>query len=361
MKRILLIFLIGAVLLGIVSCEKAQKTQESNIYKGITEKNVSEAEEDTVLKDTTQSAQVIPNQLPTDKTNLVIACDQAKNRVVVYDMDAYNRKNIEDATVWEFIPEANGTHNVSGVKYRSDTVFGNVVIMCASGGYAAIVKYPEKEVVWSVANSGYNPHSIEILPNGDVVVASSQGNTLRLYYTSALLNDNKAVISSLDYTLNDAHGVLWDPEYNCLWALGGDRIVCYKISEGRLHADTSRTVQLPSGGGHSLSADYADKKKLWISVASGVLRFDKEEMNFEDNYEHRSLLSRTNIKGFGNNLNGHFVFCYPSKTNTAVSESWQTGMLTYVYYKENGEAAVSGCKSLSSAYYKVMIFYGEYQ
>jgi hypothetical protein len=245
-------------------------------------------------------------------------------------------------------------------------VFGDVVVMCASGGYASIVTYPKKKVIWSVSSSGNNPHSIELLPGGNVVVASSTGATVRLYHTSALVeNPNASVAQGIDYPLVGAHGVLWDPKYDCLWALGDGYLDCYTLSgEGTsmvLVKDEARSKRLPSGNGHDLSADFTDSDYLWISEGSQVVRYNKAKEEFEKNYDNKVLLNRSAVKGIGNNRNGHFVYCYPSSNPVTSMAEWCTDTIYYLYYNEEGQARWKACRSTRSAYYKVVTFYGEYQ
>ena len=144
--------------------------------------------------------------------DIVIACDQRNRRLVMYDLGMLNPGDSLDlAEIWSFSFRTDwGTpSNVSGVKYRKNTVFGDVIITCCSGGYAAIIKYPSKEVVWETRSCGNNPHSVEILPNGDLACASSTGGTIQLYRTSALLKGDKKVADSWKtYKLKGAHGVL---------------------------------------------------------------------------------------------------------------------------------------------------------
>ena len=366
MKRILSLLLILILPLSLAACGDGGTPSEGPTDSAASVSSEPSADKDSGTTSDTQAVRVIPNQRPTEETNLAIACEQAKSRVVVYNMDAYNGKNLDAATVWSFTPNSSGSSNMSGVKYRSDSVFGDVVVMCASGGYASIVTYPKKKVIWSVSSSGNNPHSIELLPGGNVVVASSTGATVRLYHTSALVeNPNASVTKGIDYSLVGAHGVLWDPKYDCLWALGDGYLDCYTLSgEGTsmvLVKDESRSKRLPSGNGHDLSADFTDSDYLWISEGTQVVRYNKAKGEFEKNYENKILLNRPAVKGIGNNRNGHFVYCYPSTDPVTSMADWCTDTIYYVYYNEEGQVRWKACRSTRSAYYKVVSFYGEYQ
>ena len=83
--------------------------------------------------------------------NMIIACDQSRDRIVIYDLKNYEDGDcIDDFEVWDFLPKKSSYHLPSGVKYRENTVLGNVILIVASGGYAGIVTYPEKKLLWNM-------------------------------------------------------------------------------------------------------------------------------------------------------------------------------------------------------------------
>ncbi|WP_235096979.1 DUF6528 family protein [Amycolatopsis decaplanina] len=60
------------------------------------------------------------------------------------------------------------------------------LLTSASGGFAAVVPYPAGDRAYWAANVGgrANPHSIELLPDGNVAVAASTGGWVRIYTAS---------------------------------------------------------------------------------------------------------------------------------------------------------------------------------
>lgn len=122
-----------------------------------------------------------PGQFPTETSNLVLAGDQARKRVIVYDADCYDGKNLEKCVVWSHTPDGAGI--IAGLRYRSDTVFGNVILICGGGRFASIVTYNDAKMLWKTKNAGSNPHSVELLPDGTFVVASSSDNRVDILCT----------------------------------------------------------------------------------------------------------------------------------------------------------------------------------
>ncbi len=312
------------------------------------------------------SAELVPDQMISDSEDMVIACDQSKGRVVVYDLKNYKDGDIiDDYEVWSYRPYADPM-TVSGVKYRENTVLGNIVMMVGSGGDAVVVSYPDKKMIWSNSDVGNNPHSIEILPDGNIACAASNGSTVRLYHTSdiqygAYVSPNDYV----EYSLSDAHGALWDPKNNILWALGAYELVTYKVEGENMSATLVQTgsYPLPTYWGHDLVADLNDNDYLWVTTGEAMYRFNKQTGEFDSAFDKSDVLNHNDIKGFGNNKNGNYFYVYPnSGTPEATKEmdSWCSDRFYFVR-NENEDIVLHSLLSETCEYYKVRTFYGMYQ
>lgn len=346
-------------------------TEETETAEPMTEavtEAITEAPTEAVTEAVTEAPTEEVTEPETERVlNLVMAHDQMKEELVIYDMDAYSEgATLDDLEVWS-IPVG----HAAGLKYREDSVFGDVIVV--AGNHSAIYAYPSGEEIWGTNSPGDNPHSVELLPSGNLVIASSTGNTLRLFYTSAILEGKVGTANRYkDYTLTDAHGVLWDPEREVLWALGGHELRAYRLEgEGKreeLVEISDMVYPLPENRqlGHDLSPDYADSRYLYVTVGAAIMRFDKETGLFSEEFPHADSLNRGNVKGFSNNPNGHFFAS--GETGGAGTTwtdwwkaSWCTDGIYYAYSDGSDDLCVVRLASSTRAFYKIRAFCGRYQ
>ncbi len=297
--------------------------------------------------------------------NLVLAIDQIQERAVIYDLDLYEEgDSLDNLEEWSM-----PIGHAAGIKYREDTVFGDVIIV--GGSKSGIYEYPSKKEIWSTGNPGTNTHSVELLPSGNIVFANSTGSSLRMFYTSALLEDDtKTANQFVDYELEGAHGILWDPEYDVLWGLGGYELVAYSvIGEGtsqKLSQIQGMGANIKKlGYGHDLQPDYTDSQYLYFT-AGGAYRFDKESNKTS---KAKTEFQQVEIKGFSNNPDDRFFSTgelggegkFFEKSH---KEEWLTDTILFFTKEEKkGRVIVNKTEIVSSksAFYKVRSFCGRYQ
>lgn len=371
MKRILALSICVIFVFSLFACGETSVVTDSLPSSSEQEASVSDSSGQSADTDTdvgastnSQTSQIAPDVIP----NLIIANDQIKLRVVVYDLDQYQEGDVlEDLEVWSY-PTPDGI--TAGVKYREDTVFGDVVL--TAGGHNAIVEYPSGKEIWTTNQSGNNTHSVEILPSGNVVYANSTGGTLRLFSTCELLAGNTGKANRYkEYELLGAHGVLWDPEYNVLWALGDEELAAYSV----VGSGTDEKLVKVSGmgtralhGGHDLTPDYLNSRYLYFTTEK-IYRFDKETNEVLPSFPYASAFTVPNVKGFCHSPNDKFI-CTGVLGGEGKffegdwKESWLTDTLIF-YYKQEKRGKVSMVSrelvSLESAFYKVRTFCGRYQ
>ncbi len=93
------------------------------------------------------------------------------------------------------------------------------IIMNDSCGGAAGLDVMTGRCKWYVAAGG-NPHSVELLPDGRVAVASSTGATLKIFDVKDHPFSPSNQVAKTVLELVGGHGVSWDEKRNSLFALG---------------------------------------------------------------------------------------------------------------------------------------------
>lgn len=295
-------------------------------------------------------------------SRLLLGNDQFSERVVVYDLQLLQKDDpLEKGEIWSV---ASG--HVSTVKYRENTVFGDVVL---TGGYdSRIFSYPSGEMIWSTKQSGNNTHAVEILPSGNLVFVNSTGNDLRLFRTSALLTGDKQTAATFEsYPFYGTHGVLWDPVFECLWVLGDCDFAAYRVvgqgADERLETIEGKSLSLvPYGdGGHDLMPDLTDSRYLYCSVRDGILRVDKQTLAVEH------LLQGTgHYKAFAQMEDGSFCFIHPDKAfrrrdlSGWWKQSWCADNVGLLHFAQDGTPVVERIYAQTAAFYKIRPLYGKY-
>ncbi len=309
--------------------------------------------------------------------NLVVAGDQYGKRIVVYDLDKVGTDgDLDKAEVWEYVwPEELGKYGIrtASVKYRENTIYGNVIVAATYSEGPIIVKYPSKELVWRGwgANGGKNPHSVEILPSGNMLLASSDEGIVRIFNNANVISKVDKKIEYTDYTLSGAHGLLYDPDNNYVWALGSFELVAYKVIDNGDGTESLEQVQgvggdLPSPrSGHDLSADLTNSRYIFLTNKSSVVRYDKQLNVFNETFPGSDVLSRPNLKSFSNNTENNFISCYPyiSETREWSSTSvagYCSDTMFYYISKGNGQFETKTFTTKKTALYKIRTLCGQY-
>lgn len=225
----------------------------------------------------------------------VICCDIKNHGVVILDLNACNYdfeslEACEEAVVWEWDADedpncelaAKVSTSISGVRYRySEYYKKDVIVACAAYGWVGIIDYETRSLLWEADDKVLNnAHSVEMLPNGDVVVAVSADPGAVVYYPlSAGITDPIATVPSLW-----SHGVFWDPEAEQLWVLETSGVVAVSIlNRGTENVKLMRVGGMGvnfkgDGGGHAFAPIMGQPGKYWASGGKGLWVFDSEKL-----------------------------------------------------------------------------------
>ena len=288
-----------------------------------------------------------------EKQSYLVALTNQKESVLeVYDL----AKGTLDETsrVWSYkLPY----YTIAGTKLRHSDTFDDVALAVCGYGYGCMVSYPEGDLLWYTEAAADNPHSIELLPNNVIAIASSNGGEIRFFTTDKKLS--KAPDASV--SMPNAHGVLWDDKNNVLWAIGSNVLTAYKVTLNEddsiaVEEDISRRTTLPYGNAHDLSPVYGSPDELCITTGRYVYRFNKITKEFSTDYEGNEYLNRLNVKGAGNFNDGSLVYIFPD----GAFESWTSQSIVFVH-NFDGKMVSEHLASKTGHFYKIRVWNSRYQ
>ena len=286
------------------------------------------------------------------KGYLVALTNQGESLLEVYDIS--NGKLDDSSRVWSYkMPY----YNIAGTKFRHSETFGDVALAVCGTSYGCMISYPAGELLWYTDTAANNPHSIELMPNGVIAIASSTGAQVRFFTTNEKFAKKPAATMSLE----DAHGVLWDEQNQILWAVGRTVLTAYRVTlnaDGTVvvSEDTSRRATIPSDHAHDLAPVYGNPDELWITTGLHVYRYNKVTKTFFTEYDGYKYLNRSSVKGVGNFEDGSLVFLYPD----GAFQSWTTKSMILVQ-NQDGKMVQEVLKSETGHFYKVRVWDTRYQ
>ncbi|MDR6784203.1 hypothetical protein ABIE26_002408 [Pedobacter africanus] len=197
------------------------------------------------------------------KATYLLAIDQSQNRIARIDLKT-------QTVIWEW-KAATGvpaTHVAwfSNISEGKPVYNGKYILITASGGGVALVRVSDKATVFYCYVGG-NTHSAEVLPDGNIVAASSTGDIL------TLINVNLGTFPDNVYkktlVMEDAHNVVWDKQRQVLWSASKNKLIAYAYNFNCKAPDLSvkESITLPASGCHDLFPVYG-KDELWLSTST---------------------------------------------------------------------------------------------
>lgn len=213
-----------------------------------------------------------------DATQVMILPEQAKNRIVMVDQPT-------GKVAWEWTAADSGLSTAEQGWFElpdeAKPVYNRTcLLVTASGGGVALIRIADKKVLF-YAKPGGNPHSAEVLPDKNIVVASSTGNKLSVY----VYDESKAYVSKAAFTttITSGHNAVWDLTRNCLWTAAGTQMLKFEYNGNRTAPQLTqiRSYDMPSGNSesHDLSPIYGEDA-LYVTTNEHVYRFDCAQEKF---------------------------------------------------------------------------------
>lgn len=200
----------------------------------------------------------------------ILLAEQAGQRIAIADVTT-------GSIVWEWKPSGSNVDsahwkwfsNPSDVK---PVYGGKYILINASGGGVALIRLADKKTLF-YAYAGGNPHSAEIFPDGNIVVASSTGNYLTVFRTDTSGAANTACSSRI--YIDFGHNVVWDRKRQLLWSADRHQLKTFRYNFDDAHPGLSIVDSMPLPGQQShdlfptLSGD-----TLWLTNTTHVYKLD---------------------------------------------------------------------------------------
>ena len=361
MKRYLSLLLSSLLIAGILTgCAPAPvvptDSQTDSSDSSMDGSSNGSTDTDSDASSSTQVKYETPQEALEASPHLVGLTDQKNSRLIVCDL-AVEDWSRDAAVVWEFKdPRARGG---AGIKLRNNPLFGgDVVLFCGPEG-AGIISYQTKEVLFFTSNVGVNPHSVELLPDGTFLVASTTDDRVSVFAAAKGLTNP---VQTLSYP--NVHGILWDPEYQVVWMAGRTKLSAFSVSGGadKPHlAPNPGMVYVTADWLHDLAPCYGDPTKLFVTCAKGIYIFDKETEKFSTSFPgSRYTDGRTSVPAMGN-FADHVLTMIDTTSKETVSREWCTNVVTVIVPLDQYTFRKITRVGPDDAYYKVRVWNSDYQ
>lgn len=322
MKRILSLLLVFVLAFALVACGESESPTDvgnsdvdtassdtaSSGSDPVTNTN-TDTETDTDSGSVSSSDKETPVEAYDPTMEHKVIMDDSGSRILIADLNLCGDDPedivIEDCIVWEWDSATAYGAKLQGKDLRIDEAGlryselwkKDVVIFSGSGGWVGVLDYETKEVLFE-DNPGHGPHSVELLPNGDLVVAcSGNGNTDGRILHYALSEGKKEHGDPV--FLESAHGVCWDPTNEMIWVLGGYEIIGCTVQNGKLIELEGTGASLKAighSGGHDFVPVYGQPGKYWVS-GDTIMLFDANEETITASFPRASSYTGKNVKG----------------------------------------------------------------
>ena len=212
--------------------------------------------------------------------NAVVLAEQSRTAILVMDMSTKK-------VVWEWEPLTGGIPSAKRSLFKKPSeckpVLNNeYVLMTASGGAVALIRFADKKVM-CFAECGVNPHSAEILPDGNIVTAESKQGEINLF---AVDMEKGTMVKKSTKKIGNAHNLVWDAKRQCIYTTGtinnaGKSVTAlfrFKYNNDKENPALTNQARIYTfdneKGGHDLFPVYGETDKLWLTAEHGVYQFD---------------------------------------------------------------------------------------
>ncbi|ACU04346.1 DUF6528 family protein [Pedobacter heparinus] len=205
-----------------------------------------------------------------DCKKCIILAEQLQTRVAIADVAS-------KAIIWEWSPgipdiKADALKWFSNISDAKLVYNGKYILATASGGGVALVRIADKKTVF-YAFAGGNVHSAELLPDGNIVSASSTGNYLTLFKVDTLSFPDHVYAKTIP--IDFGHNVVWDHKNQVLWSAAMNQLKSFKYNFNCDFPDLDllESISIPGTEAHDLFPVHGENA-LWLTNTTNVYKFD---------------------------------------------------------------------------------------
>jgi len=143
-----------------------------------------------------------------------LGSDQNDNMVRLFSGKKNNHNELTEKSIWKY----HSKYPPTDAK-RVDVGNKTSVIISSHGEIYEVPYNSDYKVM--VAETYGSCHSVEKLPDGNLISASSNDNQLTIHFNRINEGPDKIRLKdSVDFEFESAHGVVYDKTRKCIWALG---------------------------------------------------------------------------------------------------------------------------------------------
>ncbi|MFI9154026.1 hypothetical protein [Streptomyces sp. NPDC053367] len=246
----------------------------------------------------------------------------------IYQFDR-NRPFTRGNVKWSFKPS--GGHPMEH-RLRDTAGDGRVLLIATGtrdGGVASIRRRSDNKLLWS-ASFGTYLHAVERARGTGVVVVAGRsrgpapggdGGATRggkIYVYRPTDRYSRSLVKAQQFDFHQAHGLLWDPQLERMWVIGGSVLQAYRIvttaSSARLVADPDRKVEVTRG--HDVQPDCTSPGRLLFTDTGGVYSYDKATRTV------KKLYGRRKVKSFVRHASGEEMWTGAEDGGSAFGTKW---------------------------------------
>ncbi len=248
--------------------------------------------------------------------NAVVLAEQSRTAILVMEM---NTKKV----VWEWEPLTGGIPSAKRNLFKNPSeckpVLNNeYVLMTASGGAVALIRFADKKVM-CYAECGINPHSAEILPDGNIVTAESKQGEINLF---AVDMEKGTMVKKSTKKIGNAHNLVWDAKRQCIYTTGtinnaGKSVTAlfsFKYNGDKENPALTNQKRIftfeNEKGGHDLFPVYGETDKLWLTAEHGVYQFDMSAAQLAAT----TIYEVADVKAVGKDAQGNDYLLKPTES-----------------------------------------------